>query len=242
MFMALVVLLLQPQVHPQRTIDLSQLDTPAAISSPVVAGKSSSVVSVPMTAPVSAKPVSVSAASSPAPAPAMPAATPAAPAPSEPAVLTQVPAAASESSSITLPDAPNPAMAPAFAGRSNPVKAMFFNVVDPQFESRRDKRMWLGLSIAEHSAAGFDAWTTRREISSGQAQELDPFLKPFAGNSSIYVATQFMPVVLDCVGHHMMYSTHSWERHVWWLPQALGTASSIAAGAHNLTVRAIPAQ
>jgi hypothetical protein len=119
---------------------------------------------------------------------------------------------------------------------------MFFNMVDPQFESRRDKRMWLGLSIAQHSAAGFDAWTTRREISSGQAQELNPFLKPFAGNSSIYLATQFTPVVLDYVAHHMMYSTHSWERHTWWLPQALGTASSIAAGAHNLTVRAVPVQ
>jgi hypothetical protein len=228
MLFALAVLLLQPQVHPQLSINMSQFGTPAAISSPVVRGESSSIVSAPATAKAS----SVNAAPSPA----------AAPVANQPAVLTQVPAAASESSSITLPDAPNPAMSPAPAGRANPVKAIFFNVIDPKFESRRDQRMWLGLSIAQHTAAGFDAWTTRREISSGQAQELNPFLKPFAGNSSIYVATQFTPVVLDYVAHHMMYSTHPWERHVWWLPQVLGTASSFAAGAHNLTVRATPAQ
>jgi hypothetical protein len=118
---------------------------------------------------------------------------------------------------------------------------MVFDVIDPKFESRRDQRMWLGLSIMQHTAAGFDAWSTRREISSGQAQELNPLLKPFAGNSSLYLATQFTPVVLDTLAHHMMYSTHPWERHVWWLPQVLGTASSFAAGGHNLTVRATPA-
>ena len=66
------------------------------------------------------------------------------------------------------------------------------------------KRQWLGLSIAQHTAAGFDAWTTRREISSGQAQELNPLLKPFAGNSSLYLATQVTPVALDFLAHHMI--------------------------------------
>jgi hypothetical protein len=122
------------------------------------------------------------------------------------------------------------------------MNAILWSVVNPRFETRRDKRLWLGLSIVQSTAASFDAWTTRREISSGQGQELNPFLKPFAGNSSLYVVTQITPVAFDYLGHYMMYSRHSWERHIWWLPQVLGTASSFAAGGHNLTVRATPAQ
>jgi len=236
MFLALALLLLQPQVHPQFSMDISQLDAPEAISSPVVAGLSAPVAGALMSAPVSAKVSSLGANASPAPAAAVPAAA----APSQPAALTPVPLAATESSSLSLPDAPTPM--PVAAGRIDSAKAMVFSVIDPQFESRRDHRMWLGLSIAQHTAAGFDAWTTRREISSGQAQELNPLLKPFAGNSSIYLATQVTPVALDFLAHHMMYSTHSWERHTWWVPQVLGTASSFAAGFHNLTVRAMPAQ
>jgi hypothetical protein len=233
MFLALALLLLQPQVHPQFSMDISQLDAPEAISSPVVAGLSAPVAGALVSAPVSTK-ASLGANASPAPAAAAPAA------PSQPAALTPVPLAATESSSLSLPDAPTPM--PVAAGRTNSAKAIIFSVIDPQFESRRDHRMWLGLSIAQHTAAGFDAWTTRREISSGQAQELNPLLKPFAGNSSIYLATQVTPVALDFLAHHMMYSTHSWERHTWWVPQVLGTASSFAAGFHNLTVRATPAQ
>jgi len=234
MFLALALLLLQPQVHPQFSMDISQLDAPEAISSPAVAGVSAPVAGALMSAPVSAKVSSLGANASPAPAAAALAA------PSQPAALTPVPLAATESSSLSLPDAPTPM--PVAAGRIQSAKAMVFSVIDPQFESRRDHRMWLGLSIAQHTAAGFDAWTTRREISSGQAQELNPLLKPFAGNSSIYLATQVTPVALDFLAHHMMYSTHSWERHTWWVPQVLGTASSFAAGFHNLTVRAMPAQ
>jgi hypothetical protein len=233
MFLALALLLLQPQVHPQFSMDISQLDAPEAISSPVVAGLSAPVAGALVSAPVNTK-ASLGANASPAPAPAASAA------PSQPAALTPVPLAATESSSLSLPDAPTPM--PVAAGRIHSAKAMVFSVIDPQFESRRDHRMWLGLSIAQHTAAGFDAWTTRREISSGQAQELNPLLKPFAGNSSIYLATQVTPVALDFLAHHMMYSTHSWERHTWWVPQVLGTASSFAAGFHNLTVRAMPAQ
>jgi len=233
MFLALALLLLQPQVHPQFSMDISQLDAPEAISSPVVAGLSAPVAGALVSAPVNTK-ASLGANASPAPAPAASAA------PSQPAALTPVPLAATESSSLSLPDAPTPM--PVAAGRIDSAKAMVFSVIDPQFESRRDHRMWLGLSIAQHTAAGFDAWTTRREISSGQAQELNPLLKPFAGNSSIYLATQVTPVALDFLAHHMMYSTHSWERHTWWVPQVLGTASSFAAGFHNLTVRATPTQ
>jgi hypothetical protein len=34
----------------------------------------------------------------------------------------------------------------------------------------------------------------------------------------------------------MMVSEHPLLRRVWWLPQSLGTAASLASGAHNLTL------
>jgi hypothetical protein len=99
------------------------------------------------------------------------------------------------------------------------------------------QKLWLGLSIAQHSAAAFDAWSTRRAITRGGAQELNPMLKPFAGNSSIYAATQVAPTLLDLLGRRMMTSRHPLLRRTWWLPQVLGTAASVASGAHNLRVR-----
>lgn len=64
----------------------------------------------------------------------------------------------------------------------------------PRVEGRSQeppRRKWLALSIAEHSAATFDAWSTRRSISTGQYEELNPTLRPFARNSSIYAAIQY---------------------------------------------------
>jgi hypothetical protein len=103
-------------------------------------------------------------------------------------------------------------------------------------QEERRKRLWLGLSIAQSSAATFDAWTTRRVISSGQGQELNPMLRPFAGNSSLYAAIQVTPLLLDYVSRHMMHSHRGWERRTWWVPQSLGTAMSLASGVHNLGV------
>ena len=99
------------------------------------------------------------------------------------------------------------------------------------------QRLWLGLAIAQHSAATFDAWSTRRAITLGGAQELNPMLKPFAGNRSIYAAVQVAPTLLDYLGRRMMNSRHGVLRHTWWLPQVLGTAASLAGGMHNLGVR-----
>jgi hypothetical protein len=104
-------------------------------------------------------------------------------------------------------------------------------------QEQRRKRLWLGLSIAQSGAATFDAWTTRRVISSGAGQELNPMLRPFAGNSSLYAAIQVTPLILDYVSHRMMNSRHGWERHTWWVPQSLGTAMSLASGVHNLGVQ-----
>jgi hypothetical protein len=103
-------------------------------------------------------------------------------------------------------------------------------------QEQRRKRLWLSLSIAQSSAATFDAWTTRRVISSGQGQELNPMLRPFAGNSSLYAAIQVTPLLLDYVSRHMMNSRRGWERRTWWVPQSLGTAMSLVSGVHNLGV------
>jgi hypothetical protein len=111
------------------------------------------------------------------------------------------------------------------------------SAVHAERQERLRRHMWLGLTIAQHSAATFDAWSTRRVISSGQGQELNPMLRPFAGNASLYAAIQVGPVLFDFIGHRMMDSRHGWERHTWWVPQALGTAMSIMSGAHNLSLR-----
>jgi hypothetical protein len=96
--------------------------------------------------------------------------------------------------------------------------------------------LWLTLTIAQHSAATFDAWSTRRVISSGQGLELNPLLQPFAGNASLYAAIQVSPAVLDYLGRRMMKSRQGWARHVWWLPQVLGATVSLASAAQNLHV------
>ena len=103
-------------------------------------------------------------------------------------------------------------------------------------EERHQQRIWMGLGIAAHSAATFDAWTTRRAISTTSARELNPLLKPFAGNASLYAAIQVGPALMDYVGRKMMYSRHSLVRHMWWVPQGASFASSLFCGVHNLGV------
>jgi hypothetical protein len=148
----------------------------------------------------------------------------------EPGRLTPVPVApAGASAAVSSPSFPSPDIAPVISSAK-----------PPAYAGRNDRRRqiaWMGLAIAQHSAAAFDAWSTRRAISSGRAQELNPMLKPFAGNASIYAATQVGPTVLDYVGRRMLNSRHGWMRHTWWLPQVLGTAASLAGGVHNLGVR-----
>jgi hypothetical protein len=101
----------------------------------------------------------------------------------------------------------------------------------------RQHREWLALSIAAHGAAGFDAWSTRRVISSVPgAQEMNPFLRPFAGNASMYAAVQVLPTALDFLSRRMMHSEHAWARHTWWLPQAVSAVVSISSGVHNVGV------
>jgi hypothetical protein len=148
--------------------------------------------------------------------------------PLEPGRLTPTPA-------VTASLAPEPALAP------SPAPAAF--IATPvsgdraRLEEQRNKHLWMVLALTEHSAATFDAWTTRYSISNVHAQEMDPLLRPFAGNASIYVVIQAGPAVLEYVSWRMMHSHHEWEHRVWWMPQVLGAGMNFGSGLHNLTVR-----
>src|SRR5579859_2419941 len=98
--------------------------------------------------------------------------------------------------------------------------------------TERTNRLWFTLSVAEHSSAAFDAWSTRRAISDGRA-ESDPMMRPFAHSAAIYGAIQVVPFGLDYVARRMERST-GWARHVWWVPQSLATASYIFSGSYNI--------
>jgi hypothetical protein len=156
-------------------------------------------------------------------------------------------APAAESPAVTtaaadaLPVAPTPILAtPIVAApieQPRPLKNSTVSVFQLAAEARHNEHMWIALAVTEHSAATFDAWTTRHAITADGAHELNPLLKPFAGNSSIYAAIQAGPLLMDYVGKKMMYSHNSWVRHMWWVPQSASIASSIFCGAHNLTVQ-----
>ena len=123
-----------------------------------------------------------------------------------------------------------------------PVSAAPLPIV-PVYAPMRDgserwrRREWLALSVAAHGTATFDAWSTRRVLSSmPNAVEANPLLRPFAGNASMYAAVQVAPTILDFVSHKMMNSQHAWMRHTWWLPQAASAVVSLSSGVHNLGV------
>jgi hypothetical protein len=102
-------------------------------------------------------------------------------------------------------------------------------------EAMPSSRKWLALSVAQHSAATFDAYATRRAIATG-AYEEDPLMRPFAGSSGIYAAIQVCPLVLDYAAKRMQRSQNALVRHTWWLPQSLGTGMYLFSGAHDLKV------
>ena len=97
------------------------------------------------------------------------------------------------------------------------------------------RRTWLLLSFAQHGAATFDAYSTRRAISTG-AVEGDPLMRPFAGSPGIYAAIQAGPLALDYVAARMQRSQHQLFRRTWWVPQAASTAMFVVSGVHNLHV------
>jgi len=140
-------------------------------------------------------------------------------------------------SNAALPEAPVP-VAPVLASAPmaflNPGKPMKVSVEQLRAENRRKQMMWRGLMIASSGAATFDAWSTRRAITNSGAVEMNPLLRPFAGNASLYAAIQVGPLLMDYAGKKMMYSRNSWVRHMWWVPQSASFVSSIFCGAHNV--------
>ncbi|HEV2222257.1 MAG TPA: hypothetical protein VGR84_04580 [Candidatus Acidoferrales bacterium] len=98
--------------------------------------------------------------------------------------------------------------------------------------TERTNRLWFTLSVAEHSAAGFDAWSTRKAISEGRA-EADPMMRPFAHSAAIYGAIQVVPFGLDYIANRMHRSA-GWTRRVWWVPQSLATATYLFSGSYNV--------
>jgi hypothetical protein len=163
----------------------------------------------------------------------------------------------------TLPDAPRPAveeyaMATAVETPGSSPKAISSTVpssealaaiyipnvqpMPPGFQNpaseriiRHSQRLWWTLSIAQHSAATFDAWSTNRSIASGN-HESNPLLKPFAGSAAIYGAIQAGPTAFDFLGRRMQHSQNRLVRRMWWVPQVVGTGASLFAGAHNLSI------
>jgi hypothetical protein len=104
----------------------------------------------------------------------------------------------------------------------------------PQPVGKRDHNVgsFYALSVASHSAAGFDAWTTRRNIRAG-AVELNPMLQPFANSNAIYPVMQITPTMMDYLGRKMMRSNKPLYRRLWWVPQAASMAVSLTCGIHN---------
>ena len=139
----------------------------------------------------------------------------------------------------SLPDAPLPkgdaeAISPNSIAAADPLMS---TPVKPagrgSYETARERKIWYGLVAAGHSAAVFDAYSTRRAISGNYGVETDPVMRPFAHSNAMYFATQVTPTILDYVGHRMMTSEHPWMRRVWWAPQAVGSSLSLGAGIHN---------
>jgi hypothetical protein len=150
-------------------------------------------------------------------------------------------APATEDSAATLPEAPAAMLGAvgsqppvAFLKSGQPIRV---SVAQLQAENRRKQMMWTGLTVATSSAAMFDAISTRRAITRYGAVEMNPLLKPFAGNNSLFAAIQVAPALLDVAGRKMMYSRHNWVRRVWWVPQSASFVGSILCGAHNLSYR-----
>lgn len=112
---------------------------------------------------------------------------------------------------------------------SSPVKP----ATPDSYETPRKRKIWYGLVAAGHSAAVFDAWTTRRAISGGYGVEGDPLQRPFANSGAIYASTQVCPLLMDLLGRRMMRSNHAWMRKTWCVPQAAGATVSLGAGIHN---------
>jgi hypothetical protein len=101
------------------------------------------------------------------------------------------------------------------------------------------RRNWLILSIAQSSAAAFDAYSTREAISRGAVED-DPTMRPFAHSPGIYAAIQVGPAILDFAARRMQRSGNGFLRRTWWVPQSASTGLFLFSGTHNLHVERHP--
>jgi hypothetical protein len=100
----------------------------------------------------------------------------------------------------------------------------------------RQQKLWFTFMAVGHSAAAFDAYSTRRAISGNYGTEGNPLFRPFAHSNAIYAATQVSPAVMDYVGRRMLTSSHPTLRRFWWVPQVAGAGFSFSAGMHNYSL------
>jgi hypothetical protein len=137
---------------------------------------------------------------------------------------------------LAIAGAPSPALPlkPGYVEPQPLVKGSLHSKTDRP--SLRQVWIWEGLLAAEHSAAAFDGWTTRRSLTSGNGYERDPLMKPFANSAAIYPMLQIAPFGVDLVSHRMMSSRHAFFRRTWWIPQTVSIAASFWSGARNLHV------
>jgi hypothetical protein len=101
--------------------------------------------------------------------------------------------------------------------------------------SEPSRRQWLALAFLQHSAAVFDAYSTRQAVGHGAVED-NPMLRPFASSGAIYAATQLTPLVLDLVAYHMQRSEYPLLRRFRWMPQTVSAGLSIFSGFHNLSI------
>jgi hypothetical protein len=104
-------------------------------------------------------------------------------------------------------------------------------------ETPRYTKSWMALSLVQHAAAEFDAYSTRQAIGRGAVED-DPLMRPFAHSPAIYAAIQAGPVALDLISHRMQHSEVGVVRRMWWVPQSISSGMFIFAGFHNLGVSA----
>ena len=95
------------------------------------------------------------------------------------------------------------------------------------------RRAWIALAIAAHSAAAFDAYSTRESLAHGNV-ERDPLLRPFASSPAIYAAIQAGPVMFDYMARKMQRSQINFLRRTWWIPQTASAVMSLSYGIHNM--------
>jgi hypothetical protein len=102
-------------------------------------------------------------------------------------------------------------------------------------EAYPSRKAWWTLAVTEHSAAFFDAYSTRRAISRGAVED-DPMMRPFANSGAIYAAIQLGPAILDFVSYRMQHSENGIVRRIWWVPQSLATSTYLLSAVHNMGV------